>query len=98
MEIEEFLRNHAPRLYSAAEVASIMKISRSSAQKQLKKLASKGKVTMKEGRYGCPELSSPSRAKLEEEIDSLTNMTGFPREAIEGWVQGVKASKKETPA
>lgn len=97
-EIEEFLRKHSPRSFSASEVADVMKISRSSAQRQLKKLAASGRISYVDGRYLCQGQASPKELQLQAKIDSLARLTGFPREVIDAWVEGIKAKKKRKGA
>lgn len=94
-EIEEFLRKHYPKLFLASEVADVMKISRSSAQRQLKKLLARGRVVYNEGRYGCvPERPSVSGDQILAQMESLAGLTGIPRKVIDDWAEDVRAKKK----
>ncbi|MDE1854252.1 MAG: HTH domain-containing protein [Thaumarchaeota archaeon] len=97
-EIEEFLRKNSPKLFLAVEVADMMQISRSSAQRQLKKLAAKGVVIVKEGRYGyVTEEPPPPEHPLEAKLESLAELTGVPQDVIEGWAAELRSKKKGTP-
>lgn len=94
-EIEEFLSENYPNTYLASEIADVVKISRSSALRQLKKLVAKGKVKRAEGRYGfIPGRQKPSSDRLEGEIDTLSDLTGIPRTVIDDWAEGVKSGRE----
>lgn len=95
-EIEEFLRKHAPRTFKASEVAEVMKLSRPSAQRQLKKLASKGRVEVKDGRYGVPGSAPKAEVELQSRISEMSDLTGFRRETIVAWIEGEKSRKKRS--
>lgn len=91
-EIEEFLKKHSPRLFLASEVADVMKISNSSAQRQLKKLVSKGRVVFSDGRYGSPSPPPPGN-ELDARIYELAHLTGIPPQVLEDWARKVKEKK-----
>jgi Mn-dependent DtxR family transcriptional regulator len=96
-EIEEFLRKNSPRFFLASEVADAMQISKSSAQKQLKKLAERGTVMTKEGRYGFLADETLSSANLlREKAERLAELTGLPEQVIEGWIQEVRTRKRKS--
>ena len=91
-EIIDFLRKNAPALFLPSEVADAVKISRSSAQRQLKKLVARGDVMVKGGRYGCARVNhAPPAGPMEARIESLADQTGIPRGVIEDWAEDVKA-------
>ena len=97
-EIEEFLKNRSPKSFSASEVANVMKITRSNAQKQLKKLAAKGRVAFLNGRYVFQGEATLEAMRVQTKIDALAGRTGFPREVIDGWADGVRARKRAPDA
>lgn len=91
-EIIEFLRTNSPALFLPSEVADAVEISRSSAQRQLKKLVAKGAVVAKGGRYGCARgKPDPPADPMEALLGSLADETGIPRGVIEDWAEDVKA-------
>ena len=94
-EIEEFLKKHYPRAYLASEVADFMKISRSSAHRQLKKLAAKGRASVKDGKYlWSEEENLPPRGVVDAQVEKLAQATGIPRGVIDEWVEDVKTRRK----
>lgn len=92
-EVEELLRKDAQRTFLASEVAHELKISRSSAHRQLRKLVAKGRVIFREGRYSYSP-GPPSRASLEERIDGLSRLTGISRGTFEAWVDEEKEKRR----
>lgn len=95
-EIEEFLRKNFPNMYLASEVGDELKISRSSALRQLKKLVAKGRVVAKDGRYGSAEPKArPPDDPLQTLVQGLSGLTGIPVSAIEDWVEDVKARRRQ---
>jgi predicted transcriptional regulator len=93
-QIEEFLKKNYPNTYLASEIADAVKISRSSALRQLKKLAAKGTVRRLEGRYGyVPPKPRPAPDTLEGMIDGLADLTGIPKPVIDDWAEEVKARR-----
>lgn len=94
-EIEEFLVRNYPNLYLASEVAEVAGISKGSALRQLKKLVAKGKAVSRDGRYGSARGNPPKpRGKIQEEISTLSGLTGIPPSVIGDWAEDVKARAK----
>ena len=96
-EIEEFLRKNYPNTYLASEIADEAKISRSSALRQLKKLAARGKVVVRAGRYGSAGGEGQKAEGVQAKIESLSGSTGIPKAVIDDWAEEVKARSGEEP-
>ena len=93
-EIEEFLKKHFPKPYLASEVADVMKISKSSAHRQLKKLLAKGRIAVKDdGYFWTGEEHLPPKEVVDAQVETLAVKTGIPRNLIDEWVEDVKTRR-----
>jgi predicted transcriptional regulator len=93
-KIEEFLKRNYPNTYMASEIGEEVKVSRSSALRQLKKLVAKGKAATRNGRYGwAPESPRRQTGPLQSKVEDLAGLSGIPVRAIEDWVEDQKAKK-----
>ena len=91
-DIERYLEEHVPGQFTVSEIAAKMKISRSSAQRQLKKLAAKGRITTISGKYtGLSAERTNGQSQLD--VGDIARRVGLDPGLLEDWVSEKRADR-----
>lgn len=92
-KIEKFLEGRSPEFFSVSEVAKSTGVSRAIAQRELKKLLAKGRITSRGGKFGKEVSRRPGRPEIELwDVEKIARRVGIDPRVLRGWVEEKKAS------